>query len=359
MWAFWGLASVGSLMGCTGSFKSSATETGSSSATEPATTWTGTSTTTAGTTDPPPTTTTEPTGASDGPLTAGVWDDNWNYHDWFLPYLDWAEELSGAPSFYRSEREEALQTFGGGFEPHLDLELAILFDTTGSMGDELEYLTDELESIAADIAAAVPAAEVRWGLVVYRDLNDVYITQTYDFTTDLTQFQGDLASQSAAGGNDYPEATPEGLDAVLDLGWSSDPDVARLVFWIADAPHHTEDADLVASELRRALAQGVHLYPVAASGADLLTEYTMRSAAQLTGGRYLFLTDDSGVGLPHAEPNIPCYFVTTLRDAMVRMVELELSGVYTPPLAEQIVRTTGDPEDGLCTLDTGATALAF
>ena len=50
----------------------------------------------------------------------------------------------------------------------------------------------------------------------------------------------------------------------------------------------------------------------------------MRSAAQLTGGRYLFLTDDSGVGGEHKEPNIPCYFVTRLDHAILRMVDIEM-----------------------------------
>jgi len=44
----------------------------------------------------------------------------------------------------------------------------------------------------------------------------------------------------------------------------------------------------------------------------------MRSAAEITGGRYLFLTDDSGVGGPHKTPEIPCYFVTKLARALVR-----------------------------------------
>jgi hypothetical protein len=52
----------------------------------------------------------------------------------------------------------------------------------------------------------------------------------------------------------------------------------------------------------------------------------MRTAAQVTGGRYLFLTDDSGIGGAHQEPTIPCYFVTALSRAMIRMAAMELSG---------------------------------
>jgi hypothetical protein len=103
----------------------------------------------------------------------------------------------------------------------------------------------------------------------------------------------------------------------------------------------------------------VHIYPVASSGVDELTELTMRSAAQLTGGRYLFLTNDSGVGGDHKEPSIPCYFVTKLDDAILRMVDIEMSGVYHEPNASEVLRTGGDPQNGACELESGQTVYVF
>ena len=41
----------------------------------------------------------------------------------------------------------------------------------------------------------------------------------------------------------------------------------------------------------------------------------MRAMAAATQSRYLFLTDDSGIGNPHAPPAIDCYRVTKLADA--------------------------------------------
>ena len=97
----------------------------------------------------------------------------------------------------------------------------------------------------------------------------------------------------------------------------------------------------------------IHIYPVASSGVDLTTELSMRSAAQVTGGRYLFLTDDSGIGESHLEPTIPCYFVTSLSNAVVRMVTMELKGDYMEPTEDEVIRTGGDPQDGRCTLEDG------
>ena len=51
---------------------------------------------------------------------------------------------------------------------------------------------------------------------------------------------------------------------------------------------------------------------VGASGVDEVAWLPRRAASELSGGRYLFLTDDSGVGGPHKEPTLPCYLVTKL-----------------------------------------------
>ena len=42
--------------------------------------------------------------------------------------------------------------------------------------------------------------------------------------------------------------------------------------------------------------------------------------AVMTGGKYVFLTDDSGVGESHEEPDISGYTVEKLNDLMVREI---------------------------------------
>jgi hypothetical protein len=195
--------------------------------------------------------------------------------------------------------------------------------------------------------------------VVYRDLTDEYIVRWFNFRADTRDFRTALAAQSANGGGDYPEAPDQALAVANRLEWRPDAETARLLFWVADAPHHEENAERLAGALREAQRQDIHIYPVASSGVDELTELTMRSAAQLTGGRYIFLTDDSGVGGTHLEPSIPCYFVTHLDDAILRMVDIELSGSYREPSPEEIIRVGGDPEDQVCTLPSDRTAHVF
>jgi len=51
----------------------------------------------------------------------------------------------------------------------------------------------------------------------------------------------------------------------------------------------------------------------------------------LTGGQFLWLTDDSGIGEAHGEPHIPFYHVERQGRLMVRMVASELSDGASSP----------------------------
>ena len=78
----------------------------------------------------------------------------------------------------------------------------------------------------------------------------------------------------------------------------------RLLIHIADAPPHDGDAGAYLAASRQAAAGGVQIFTLGASGVADEAELLMRQAAVMTNGRYLFLTDDSGVGNVHGEPAI-------------------------------------------------------
>jgi hypothetical protein len=222
------------------------------------------------------------------------------------------------------------------------LDLTLVLDTTGSMGDELEYLKAEIKSIADAVDRKFPHVDKRYGLVLYRDQGDNYVTRTFAFTPSLGQFRKNLSAQRAAGGGDYPEAMHEGLEKAVQLQWRSGP-TARVLFLVADAPPHAQFAERTMRAVDALRKKGVAIYPVAASGADDACEFIMRSAALLTGGQYIFLTNDSGVGDAHAEPHIPYYHVERLNRLMVRMITSELSGRRIDPQPGDILRTVGRP----------------
>lgn len=295
-----------------------------------------------------------------GTLTAGTWDDNRNF-DRFMSYR--SKQLQsgrrGIMPLTDEEHNDAHDAFKDVHDGRQKLDVSLVIDTTGSMSDEIRYLQTEFLALSRAIEEDYPDAEQRWSLVVYRDVGDVYVSRVFDFRDDMNDFRDRLSEQFADGGGDFPEAPDAAFEAMNELEWRGDDNVARLAFWVADAPHHDANAEAMADALRETRGLDVHVYPVASSGIDEFTELTMRSAAQFTGGRYLFLTNDSGVGGDHKEPSIPCYFVTRLDQAILRMVRIELSGEYSEPAADQVVRRGGNPQSGSCKLESGDVVEVF
>jgi hypothetical protein len=226
------------------------------------------------------------------------------------------------------------------------LDVALVVDTTGSMGDELEYLKVELRGIALEISRDFPDVDQRWGLVVYRDDGDMYVTQTADFQG-IEAFVAALGRQEAGGGGDTPEAMDVAMVESSRLAWRADDATARVVFLVADAPtHEGSAAKQFARSVREHRDAGTAIYPVGASGVDVQAEAQLRLAAKATGGQYIFLTDHSGIGGLHAAPKVDQYKVETLNTAMTRMIRKELGSArggprskpaQPPPRAAEVV----------------------
>lgn len=210
------------------------------------------------------------------------------------------------------------------------LDIALVIDTTGSMGDELHYLKTEIDDIAETVHRMFPDVDQRFALVVYRDHGDQYVTRSYDFTDSMSEFRANLASQFASGGGDYPEAMHVALENAGDLSWRRQ-DTARMLFLVGDAPPHAEHDGRTLAAVNQLRSQGVRVFPVAGSGTQWKAEFIMRAASFLTMGEYLFLTDHSGVGNPHAKPHVPDYAVEHLNRLMVRKIAEQLAGKKLVP----------------------------
>ena len=211
------------------------------------------------------------------------------------------------------------------------LDLVFLVDATGSMGDEIAKLRGSLQTIANRVQGLPSRPDLCWGLVAYRDKGDAFITRSHDLTDDLGAFQGHLARLQAGGGGDYPEALNEALhETVHNIHWRGDG-TARMVILVGDAPPHLDygvpyyDQDSAA-----ALARGIKVHSVGASGLDPKGEAVFRQIAQTTGGRFVFLTYDkarnpaSGPGRETVH-DVRNYSVNTLDDLIVRLVRDELA----------------------------------
>lgn len=248
----------------------------------------------------------------------------------------------------------ALPTTGA---PAKKLDVAFVVDATGSMGDEIKFLKVEIEDIVKQVEAKHPGVQISFALVVYRDQGDSYVTRSFDFDS-LAGFTASLAPQSADGGGDRPEAMDEGLSAAAQLSWDTS-DAARVLFLVADAPPHDAKMERTLELMDVFRKQAVRVYPLAASGVDDKAEYAMRVGAFKTLARYIFLSNDSGYGDPHADPNVPphtpsqtnekpCYNIEKLNTLMVRMISSELIGEKLTAAKEDVLRSVGTPVGGFC-----------
>ncbi|MDD6237172.1 MAG: VWA domain-containing protein [Clostridiales bacterium] len=200
------------------------------------------------------------------------------------------------------------------------LDLMFVCDTTGSMGDELSYLQQELADIILRVKKQNGNIPLRLSVNFYRDTGDEYVVRPFPFVSDVNTAINNLKAQSADGGGDFEEAVEQALnDAIYKHDWSSTAS-AKLLFLILDAPPHDSAKAEMQKLLTAAAQNGIRIIPVTASGIDKNTEYLMRALSTGTGGTYVTLTDDSGIGGSHIEPTIGESKVYKLNDLLVNII---------------------------------------
>jgi len=173
----------------------------------------------------------------------------------------------------------------------LPLDVLFVLDTTGSMGKEIERLKKTIEIINLNLDSLSSKPQVRFGMVLYKDRGDEYVTRLIPLTNDLDAFQKELNKVWATGGGDTPEDLQSALaDVVQKVSWNRDG--IRLAFVITDAPPHLDYGQkyTYVSAAADAKKQGIKIFSVGTGGLNLAGEYVLRQIAQYTSGRYIFLT---------------------------------------------------------------------
>ncbi|GIK79908.1 MAG: VWA domain-containing protein [Pseudorhodoplanes sp.] len=176
------------------------------------------------------------------------------------------------------------------------VEVAFVLDTTGSMSRLIEGAKRKIWSIATAIVEANADAEIRMGLVAYRDIGDEYVTRTFELTADIQDLYAKLLQLEARGGGDWPESVNEALQAGVEkLNWSSGPDTWRILFLVGDAPPHMDYAQdtKYPGVITTARKKDIIVNAVQAGGARD-TERVWREIAQLGEGRYIAIPQDGG-----------------------------------------------------------------
>lgn len=235
------------------------------------------------------------------------------------------------------------------------LDILFLLDATGSMGDEIAQLQNNILSISTQVNQFQGNVDVRYGLVIYRDRGDDYVVRTFNFVDDVERFQTQLNAVRAAGGGDKPESLNEGLHAAIqNVNWRGD-NAIKLVFLVADAPPHLDypnDYDY-SQEMIAAAWQGIKIFSIASSGLPLDGEFVFRQLAQYTMGRFIFLTYQNGTsGQAGTERtdltagNDGNYTVEQLDELVLKLIEEEVaasqipvdSSIFSPQVTQTTVR---------------------
>ena len=175
------------------------------------------------------------------------------------------------------------------------IEVAFVLDTTGSMGDLIAGAKRKIWSIANTIVDINPDADIRMGLVGYRDFQDDYVVKTVQMTSDIQGMYDQLNKFRAAGGGDTREAVNEALNAALEqIQWSQDKDTKRIIYLVGDAPPHMDYNGPKYPELvERANGRDIIINAVQA-GNSRQTRRVWKHIAGLGQGDYISIPQDGG-----------------------------------------------------------------
>ncbi len=179
-----------------------------------------------------------------------------------------------------------------GAKHQIDVVFAV--DTTGSMGGLLDGAKRTVWSIATHIRKTDPDADLRIGLVAYKDVGDEYVTRPFSLTTDLDAVYSELATYTASGGGDVPEDVDAALDDSLHkMQWRGD--AKKLIFLVGDAPPSSRGEvprfDVLA---REAKDSGIVINAIRC-GHDQATALAFQQIASLGAGVFSTIEQNGGV----------------------------------------------------------------
>lgn len=221
------------------------------------------------------------------------------------------------------------------------VDIVFVLDTTSSMGEEAKRLRSTIEIIHMNLVSIKPEPDLRFGMVLYRDVGDEYVTKVIPLTSSIDDFRREVNNIDVAGGGDTEEDMQSAMnDLVNRMQWNNDG--IRMAFLITDAPAHLdyEQTFTYIQTTREAKKNAIKIYSIGTGGLDISGEYQLRQIAQYTYGKYIFLTygekGESVGGEPgsvshHTGAN---FQTDKLETIILRFAKEEIGYVVDKPLEE-------------------------
>jgi len=237
----------------------------------------------------------------------------------------------------------------GGRAAGMPVDVLFLLDVTGSMGDEIAQLKATIAQVSDQLLALPQHPDIRFGMTLFRDEGDLFVTSTFDFTNDIAAFQDALDHVEADGGGDTPEAVDEAFAAALsDPSWRDPASTVQLAFLVGDAAPQVarQVPKPYPASIQEAASRGITVHVVAASQTDDPAEHAFREIAEGTGGRFVFLAYGAGGTATGEHTDIAStdYEELSLDQLVVRLVGEELAALtgdtFSPPPTTSTVPTT-------------------
>lgn len=225
-------------------------------------------------------------GAYGGTFDADALPEFKHYADNTGGLMGFCPQFEDLPKVLDLTLEEILDT------ENMTLDLAIVLDTTGSMGDEIEEVKKNLTRVIENLKAENQNRDLKVSLIAYKDLTtsglkpathkletlstvhkpilepatDDYVTKIVQhLTSDLDLIDTSVQEVSVSGGGDTREAILDAFETAMnDLQWRQGAD--KNILMIGDAPGHkvSKTSGATVDEVLTQLASGdgIRVHPL-------------------------------------------------------------------------------------------------
>lgn len=179
------------------------------------------------------------------------------------------------------------------------IEVAVSFDTTGSMYPCLSQVRRNVEGLTTRLFRDVPG--IKMGVIAHGDYCDrgiTYVTKQYPLSSLQDPLCRFIKNVERTGGGDLPECYELVLHEARSMGWTNAKSKVLVIIG-DDVPHPPHDPQNTLrldwrNELELLLSMGVHVYGVQALNRPRATPF-YEEIARRTGGYHLTLDQFSTV----------------------------------------------------------------